>query len=583
VNNYIYFGFCFFVLTLLSTLHFFYLDQAPLTTRLFFFAYGIGQAILEVGAFFLLSRFFPRSGWFVFVLLLIHFSDFTNIHLMDAPISYGFHCFFGCGVDHFFATLQAIHLNLATALLILCTTALIPLIGMLFYKLTQRLSLKKPWNIASSQVVATLCTAFVTLLALEFGVRPSLPHSAYSKFAKTLPFGTTFFSPTYDLRSAPPVPFREEQKMHDQLAQLATSLEKRPNIYIWVVEAIRRDFVTPETAPNWTQFGERYGTFPLSTSNANATQLSWYAIFHSNIPYHWTATRDQWSGGSLPLTLLKQLGYKLHLYSAADLHYYQMDRLLFGKELSLIDHVTDLSSDWSLEPWQRDAKALSAFFQDLEAPDAREGNIYLFFMDGTHSEYSFPESEPLRFTPVISQINYLALTHTRRDLEGLKNRYRNAIFHIDSLAGQFLQRLTDRGLLDEAIVAFTADHGEEFFEEGSLFHGTHLNTVQTHVPLLMKLGNGPAPKAQLASHIDIFPTIFHFLLEKAEWTDLFDGVSLFNKNSRSHLISVMQNTAQTPTEFILQNLEEQIPILIDWTQSRDMLLTNTTPEQIFGK
>ena len=66
LNNYIYFGFCFFVLALLSTLHLFYLDQAPLGTRLFFFAYGIGQAILEVGAFFLLSKFLPRSGWFFF-------------------------------------------------------------------------------------------------------------------------------------------------------------------------------------------------------------------------------------------------------------------------------------------------------------------------------------------------------------------------------------------------------------------------------------------------------------------------------------------------------------------------------------
>ena len=570
MNNYIYFGFCFFVLALLSTLHLFYLDQAPLGTRLFFFAYGIGQAILEVGAFFLLSKFLPRSGWFFFVLLLVHFSDFTNIHLMDAPISYGFHCFFGCGVDHFFATLQAIHLNLAMGLLILCTTALIPLVGMLVYTITNRLSEKRSWNISPTQIASTLCVTLAALLTLEFGVRSSLPHSAYTKFAKTLPFGTTFFPPTYDLRSEPPLPFRKEQQMHDQLAQLPSSLENRPNIYIWVIEAIRRDFVTPETAPNWTRFGERYGTFPLSSSNANATQLCWYAIFHSNIPYHWTTTRDQWSGGSLPLTLLKQLGYKLRVYSSADFHYYHMDQLLFGKELALVDQMTDLSSDWSLQPWERDSKTLSAFFQDLEAPDAREGNVYLFFMDGTHSEYSFPETQPLRFTPVISQINYLALTHSRTDLEPLKNRYRNAIFQIDSLAGEFLQTLTDKGLLDEAIITFTADHGEEFFEEGSLFHGTHLNTMQTHVPLLMKLGNGPAPQAQLASHIDIFPTIFHFLLGRSDWSNLFDGISLLQESSRPYLISVMQNTAQTPTEFMFQNLEEQSPVLIDWTQSRDI-------------
>ncbi len=578
MNNYIYFGFCFLVLTLISTLHFFYLDQSPLGIRLFFFIYGIGQAILEVGAFLLLNRFFPRSGWIFFVLLLIHFSDFTNIHLMDAPISYGFKCFFGCGVDHFFATLQAIHLNFTMALLILCSTALIPFIGLLFYKATNRLSLRRPWNLTPNQVATALCVTFTALLALEFGVRSSLPHSSYTKFAKTLPFGATFFSPTYDLTSAPPVPFREEQKMHDQLTTLPSTLDKRPNIYIWVVEAIRRDFVTPETAPNWTLFGERYGTFPLSTSNANATQLCWYAIFHSNIPYYWARSREQWNGGSLPLTLLKQLGYKLHLYSAADFHYYRMDRLLFGEGLHLVDQVTDFSSDWSLEPWERDSKALSAFFQDLEAPDAREGNVYLFFMDGTHSEYSFPETEPLRFTPIVSQINYLTLTHTRKDLEGLKNRYRNAIFHIDSLAGQFLQKLTKKELFDEAIITFTSDHGEEFFEEGSLFHGTHLNTMQTHVPLLMKFGNSPAPKAELASHIDIFPTIFHFLLGRNDWSNLFDGVSLLQETKRDYLISVMQNAAETPTAFMFQNLEEQIPLLIDWTQSSDMLFTDTAPE-----
>jgi arylsulfatase A-like enzyme len=49
------------------------------------------------------------------------------------------------------------------------------------------------------------------------------------------------------------------------------------------------------------------------------------------------------------------------------------------------------------------------------------------------------------------------------------------------------------GLYDRSIIAFTADHGEEFREHGGWWHGTSLYAEQLHVPLIIKRASEPSP------------------------------------------------------------------------------------------
>jgi hypothetical protein len=108
---------------------------------------------------------------------------------------------------------------------------------------------------------------------------------------------------------------------------------------------------------------------------------------------------------------------------------------------------------------------------------------------------------------------------------------------------------------EEAIAVVTGDHGEEFFEDGHLFHLSSLNKMQTHVPLYYKFGeNNPKDLAvKLTSHVDIFPTILDYLFDGPLFAQFFDGESIFREKKRPFAITARYNASRTPYEFFVHN------------------------------
>lgn len=573
--NYLYFGSFFIVLGLFSILHCLYNVEAPIGLRLFFLCYALGQALLEVLGWMMLSSVCKRSrnGWIdrilvgiSFLVLGLHFADFTLVQLMDTSIQYAFKCLFGGDIHHFIATIQSLHLNVTMACLISFSSLMIPCSGILLNFITQNRSLQKPWTPSLKQLLVLSISLTSLLCTIDLLATPYLPHSIYEQYKKTLPLGTLFVPPAPPqlLLAQCPKPFPPSETF----PQCPPSLSARPNIYLWIIESLRRDFIQPQIAPHLTAFGEKYGLFSASFANANATHLSWFAIFHSLFPYHWTGVRDHGHAGSLPLQVLQQLGYKIRVYSSANLRYYDMDTLLFGKEHQLLHSLCDFSSQWNLEPYQRDHAVVEAMLQDLQDPNLQEGQVYLLFLDATHSEYSFPLHNSLPFSPIAKEINYLKISHTKQDLELIKNRYRNAVHYVDQLLGRFISLLEQSNQLHQSILVITGDHGEEFFEEGALFHATHLNTMQTSVPILGTFLMREMPHEQTACHIDIFPTILETLCGHDIDLSSFDGRSLWHQNASQPLLTVMQNGADTPVEFTLQ--QEQIQLRARFLHASDI-------------
>lgn len=224
-----------------------------------------------------------------------------------------------------------------------------------------------------------------------------------------------------------------------------------------------------------------------------------------------------------------------------------MDRLLFGENRKLASHIEEYMHS-AAEPCERDALAMNALKRDL----AREGHVYLIFLDSPHSEYSFPKDFPVRFEPIAKEIDYLTIKPKSPELELIKNRYRNSIHYVDQLMGDFFAKLKQANLFNNAIIAITGDHGEEFFEEGALFHGTHLNHYQTSVPLLLKFPTRDwIPQTQLATHMDIFPSILHYLTKRSDLSTYCDGQSIFSLDHTPYHIAVLQNGPHPPVEFSL--------------------------------
>ncbi|HSX14155.1 MAG TPA: sulfatase-like hydrolase/transferase, partial [Chlamydiales bacterium] len=574
--NTLYFFLYFICIATFSGLRFLSLDISP-----YFFSYSLAQNIFEVAILALIAHFFRHRAWvfcIYFTILLLHYAHFTIHRLTDSGLGLFFKFFAGHGFNHVITVFQALNMNRSMIALIITAFCLLPFMSIGIDRITKKIV--KPRNVSSLQILSVLLPMTLFLFSFEWFVIKKMPYTDYAKFQKTLTLGTTLLSPEIPCSELPvcisaPVDQNEILKCYENC-----QVNAKPNIYLFIIETLRKDFLTEQIAPHIHAFSRENLEFASSHSNANSTQHSWFAIFHSLLPFHWTNFPKIWKQGSAPLLILKNLGYKIHVYSSADLRYFEMDQMIFGPHRALADVIEEYAGE-PLESWEKDALVMKSF----EKEDSKHGNVYLFFLDATHSEYSFPK-EDCFFQPIVQKIDYLTLNVNK--IEPIINRYRNSVKYIDQLVNQFIKHLKNKGFYEEALIAITGDHGEEFFEEGSLFHGTHLNEAQTSVPIVFKFPNHPKVQTNSVTHIDIFPTILDYVTQIN--CDLFEGKSIFRVNRPQYRFAIAQNGAKTPNEFIAQSDNDLLharlkdPENIYTNKEIEVLSAESRfPEQIFRK
>lgn len=114
------------------------------------------------------------------------------------------------------------------------------------------------------------------------------------------------------------------------------------------------------------------------------------------------------------------------------------------------------------------------------------------------------------------------------EVEAIKDFYAAATRYADREAERLVEGLDARGMLDDSVVFFTADHGEELFDHGTLGHRPKMYEELVHVPLIVYDEGGStaqgADVSSLTSHLDLAPTVADLLDVEApeEWR----GVSL---------------------------------------------------------
>ena len=117
-------------------------------------------------------------------------------------------------------------------------------------------------------------------------------------------------------------------------------------------------------------------------------------------------------------------------------------------------------------------------------------------------QWNFPfESERLNFEP--KDVEELAGT--------LEATYAATVALLDSLFGRTVETLRAEGLLDQSLVALTADHGEVLYRDNALFqwtHGLQLAAEELTVPWILR-GPGLSPGAYegVTRSIDVYPTL----------------------------------------------------------------------------
>src|ERR1700722_707206 len=81
--------------------------------------------------------------------------------------------------------------------------------------------------------------------------------------------------------------------------------------------------------------------------------------------------------------------------------------------------------------------------------------------------------------------------------------YDGAIAYEDEAVGKLLRQLKLHGMVDDAIIAIMADHGESLGAHGEDTHGVFLYDETIHVPLLIKLPHRTAAGRRIENRVEL--------------------------------------------------------------------------------
>jgi choline-sulfatase len=115
---------------------------------------------------------------------------------------------------------------------------------------------------------------------------------------------------------------------------------------------------------------------------------------------------------------------------------------------------------------------------------------------------------------VLERIKIGRIKPSDRDKEHLEALYNAEIGYHDVHFAAMMQGLQQRGLADDTMVVVTADHGEEFWDHGSVGHGHSVYDELLHVPLMVRVPGitERAPRVPDAvGLVDVMPTILDAL------------------------------------------------------------------------
>jgi arylsulfatase A-like enzyme len=118
--------------------------------------------------------------------------------------------------------------------------------------------------------------------------------------------------------------------------------------------------------------------------------------------------------------------------------------------------------------------------------------------------------QPQRRAGGVDPVTLLAPNRNREQVARTLDQYDGEILYTDGEMGRLLDRLEALGVLKDAIVIVTADHGEEFYEHGKNSHGRSTYEEVVRVPFVVRWpGRIPAGRTYdaTAGLIDVMPTL----------------------------------------------------------------------------
>jgi choline-sulfatase len=315
----------------------------------------------------------------------------------------------------------------------------------------------------------------------------------------------------------------------DEPTQPAAARRPIRNVIVYLVDTLRADRLAPYNrktrvqTPGLSRFVEGAAVLTNARSQENWTKPSVATLLSSLLPWEHDTYED---ASVLPNSvqvlpeLLQQQGY----YTAGFIaNGYVSDKFGFKRGWSTY-------RNYIREGRRSVAQAVASDVLDFldQRPQNKPFFLYVHSID-THVPYQPPRDYlelydssksyegPINFqkkSALLEEIKLGRLPVAPRDRERLLSLYDAAISYHDVYFNVIMNGLEQRGLDDDTMVIVTADHGEEFWDHGSVGHGHSLYDELLHVPLIMRVPGVTHAGDRVRSNVglvDIAPTILEAL------------------------------------------------------------------------
>jgi len=307
-----------------------------------------------------------------------------------------------------------------------------------------------------------------------------------------------------------------------------TRAEHRPNVLLYIVDTLRADHLSgygyPQpTSPSIDAFAHDAIQFTQAVAQASWTRPATASILTGVYPYAhgaitmWDALRPDIA--SLPEVL------HAHGYGTTAFVTNVNVSSPFGFQRGF-DHYTYFPEDEARPSMHVLSDAVNtAVFSWLDGQPRQPFFLYVHATD-PHAPYTPPPELAARFrdaglrSPLIGMPQPLRrlvedpTLVTDDNVRYLISLYDGEIAFVDQSFGQLIAELKRRGLYDNTLIVFTADHGEEFQEHGGFEHARTLYQDQLWVPLLIRLPIAGADGKRVSRRVrqvDILPTVLDAL------------------------------------------------------------------------
>ena len=326
-------------------------------------------------------------------------------------------------------------------------------------------------------------------------------------------------------------PLFSNELLHYPLHPMQCKAPKKSyNIILIMVDSLRFDSMQPEYMPNVSKFVTKGWQFQHHISSGNATQPGVFSLFYGIPSNYWTAALEQKKTPVL-VDLILKYGYDTDIVWSMEMFNPPFNKTVYAgfKNLPLDGAPGTDIGNWDRHTTQKAIEFLNARHEKNTA-EKKPFYMHLFYNapHGFCSDQSFDKP----YQPAHKNCSRITLT---KNLDPLPfyNRYLNAVKFVDEEIGKVLRAIERQGYLENSIVIFTSDHGQEFNDNHQNYwgHAGNFTEAQTHVPFVIYWpGEKPEKIDHLTSGYDVSPTILTRLFDcKNPISDYSIGQNLFDK------------------------------------------------------